>query len=45
MTVAMYMAHNGFIPSKEWEHNPLIYNSSKQTFAIILANKGIIPPD
>ena len=44
LTMAMYMAAHGHIPSKIWRHNPLKKDTDGNTVAILLAKNGIIPP-
>lgn len=40
----MYLAQNGIIPPKEWQHYRYLRNNAGETVAIILAKYGIIPP-
>lgn len=40
----MYLAINGIIPPKEWEHDKLLKDSYGNTVAIYLSEKGIVPP-
>ena len=40
----MYLAINGIIPPKEWEHDPAIKGRNGLTVAMVLAQNGIIPP-
>ena len=44
MTVAMWLAYNGIIPPKEWEHDPNLKDDDNMTVAMRLAENGIIPP-
>lgn len=42
--MAMFMASRGFIPPKEWHHDPDIRSEANLTVAHLLAMNGIIPP-
>lgn len=35
---------NGEIPSDKYQHNPTLKNKDGYTVALLLAEKGIIPP-
>lgn len=40
----MLLAFKGFMPQKEWYHDPTLINNHKSTVAMRLASSGIIPP-
>ena len=43
-TMAMFMASRGFIPPKEWHHNPKLRSKANLTVAHLLAVHKITPP-
>ena len=45
MTVAMFLASKGVIPSKEYQHDPNITNIDGKTVCYYLFNNGVKVPE
>ena len=43
-TVAMILASNKIISSKEWYHKAFLQNKESKTVAMLLSENGIVPP-